>query len=97
MKPLKKTTATMNTIPATIATQAANLKTQWVRYGAASVDAGAGAVAVAVRTVGVSDVSLMRHMMRGSTIVTAMHYLCSSCELKTRPTSQNRAPGASPA
>jgi hypothetical protein len=73
----------MNTIPATIATQAANLKTQGVRCGAASVDAGAGAVAVEVRTGGVSDVSLMRHMMRGSTIVTAMRYLCSSCELKT--------------
>jgi hypothetical protein len=83
MKPLKKMTATMNTIPATIATQAANLKTQGVRCGAGSVATGAGAVAVEVRTVGVSDVSLMRHMMRGSTIATAMRSLCSSCELRT--------------
>jgi hypothetical protein len=65
MKPEKKTTATMKTIPATIATQAAIWKTLGVRCGAASVSTGAGAVAVEVRTVGVSDVSLMRHMMRG--------------------------------
>jgi hypothetical protein len=81
MKPEKKMTAMMNTIPATVATQAATLKTTGVRYGAASYDAGAGAVAVDVRTVGVSDVSLMRLMMRESTIVTAVHYLSSSCEL----------------
>jgi hypothetical protein len=81
MKPEKKMTAMMNTIPATVATQAATLKTTGVRYGAASYDAGAGAVAVDVRTVGVSDVSLMRLMMRGSTIVTAVPYLSSSCEL----------------
>jgi hypothetical protein len=85
MKPEKKMTARMNTIPATVATQAASLKTQGVRCGAASVDAGAGAVAVEDRTVGVSDVSLMRHMMRGSTIVAAMRHLCRTCELKTPP------------
>jgi hypothetical protein len=85
MKPEKKMTATMNTIPATVATQAASLKTTGVRYGAASLDTGAGAVAVDVRTVGVSDVSLMRLMIRGSTIVTAMRYLSSSCELKNPP------------
>src|SRR6516225_198296 len=97
MKPEKKTTARMNTIPATAATQAANLKTHGVRCGAASNDAGAGAVAVEDRTVGVSDVSLMRHMMRGSTIVAAMRYLCRSCELKTRLTWPNpRARRGSP-
>jgi hypothetical protein len=85
MKPEKKTTARMNTIPAMAATQAANLKTQGVRCGAASVDAGAGAVAVEDRVVVVSDVSLMRHMMRGSTIVTAVRYLCKTCERKTPP------------
>jgi hypothetical protein len=68
------------------------LKTTGVRCGAASYDAGAGAVAVDVRTVGVSDVSLMRHMMRGSTIVTAVLYLGSSCELKT-PRYLGKLPG----
>jgi hypothetical protein len=54
----------MNTIPATMATHAAAWKTFGVlwTYGAAS-GAGAGAVAVEDRTVGVSDVSLMRRMM----------------------------------
>jgi hypothetical protein len=61
---VKKMTETMNTMPATMATQAAARKTRGVRYGAGSV-AAAGAVAVEDRTVGVSDVSLMRHMMRG--------------------------------
>jgi hypothetical protein len=81
VKPVKKMTETMNTIPATIATQAAAAKTLGVRCSTGSV-AGAGAVAVEVRTVGVSDVSLMRHMMRALTIVMAMRYLSSSCELK---------------
>jgi hypothetical protein len=82
---VKKMTAMTNTVPAAMATQAANWKTLGARYDAGSVAAGAGAVAVEDRTVGVSDVSLMRHMMRGLTIVTAMRYLCSSCELKTPP------------
>jgi hypothetical protein len=56
-------TERMNTIPATIATQAANWKTLGVRYGATPDGGGAGAVAVEDRTVGVSDVSLMRRMM----------------------------------
>jgi hypothetical protein len=56
----------MNTMPATMATHAAAMKTLGVlwTYGAGSA-AGTGAVAVEDRTVGVSDVSLMRHMMRG--------------------------------
>jgi hypothetical protein len=33
----------------------------------------------------VSDVSLMRHMMRGSTIVAAVRYLCRTYERKTPP------------
>jgi hypothetical protein len=53
-------------------------------YGAGSA-AGAGAVAVEDRTVGVSDVSLMRQMMRGLTVVTAMCHLSTSYERKTRP------------
>jgi hypothetical protein len=40
---------------------------------------------VEVRTVGVSDVSLMRQMMKALTIVAAMRYLCSSYEPKNRP------------
>jgi hypothetical protein len=55
----------MNTVPAKMATQAANWKTLGARYDAGSVATGAGEVAVEDRTVGVSDVSLMRHMMRG--------------------------------
>ena len=56
-------TETMNTIPATIATQAAKWKTLGVRCITSAGGGGGGAVAVAVRTVGVSDVSLMRRMM----------------------------------
>jgi hypothetical protein len=62
---VKKMTETMNTIPATMATHAAAIKTRGVRYGAAAAAAGAGAVAVELRTVGFSDVSLMRQMMLG--------------------------------
>jgi hypothetical protein len=69
---VKKMTEMMNTIPATMATHAAARKTLGVLYGAASTGAGAGAVAVEVRTVGVSDVSLMRQMMNGLTVVAAM-------------------------
>jgi hypothetical protein len=87
---VKKMTAMTNTVPAAMATQAANWKTLGARYDAGSVAAGAGAVAVEDRTVGVSDVSLMRHMMRGLTVVAAMRYLCSSCELKTGLTWRNR-------
>src|SRR5271167_3044657 len=85
-------TATMKTIPATMATHAASRKTLGVlwMYGAGSVDAGTGAVAVEDRTVGVSDVSLMRRMMPGKTVVAAMRYLSPSCELKSPPTWLNR-------
>jgi len=62
----------MNTIPATMATQAAARKTRGVLYTAGSVATGAGAVAEVLRTVGFSDVSLMRHMMRGLTAAAAM-------------------------
>jgi hypothetical protein len=68
---VKKITETMNTTPATMATHAAARKTRGVRYGTGSA-AGAGAVAVEVRTVGVSDVSLMRLMMRALRVVMAM-------------------------
>src|SRR5271154_5374935 len=81
-------TATMNTIPATMATHAANWKTRWVLRGASADGGGAGAVAVDVRTVGFSDVSLMRQMMPALTIVTAMAYLGSSCELRCSSTSE---------
>jgi hypothetical protein len=59
-------TETMKTSPATMATQAAARKTLGVlwTYGVGSA-AGAGAVAVEDRAVGVSDVSLMRQMMQG--------------------------------
>ncbi|BBX41291.1 hypothetical protein MSIM_27420 [Mycobacterium simiae] len=59
---MKKMTAMMNTVPATMATQAAAWKTLAGRCTTGS--ARAGAVAVADRVVGVSDVSLMRQMMR---------------------------------
>jgi hypothetical protein len=81
---VKKMTEMMKTIPATMATHAAARKTRGVLNGAASTAAGAGAVAVEVRTVGVSDVSLMRQMMQALTIVAAMRYLCSSYEPKNR-------------
>jgi hypothetical protein len=61
--PVKKMTETMNTIPATMATHAAALKTLGVWYTGAS--GGGGATAVEVRAVGVSNVSLMRRMMPG--------------------------------
>jgi hypothetical protein len=66
-------TETMKTRPATMATQAAARKTLGVfwTYGTGSA-AGAGTVAVEDRTVGVSDVSLMRQMMRALTVVAAM-------------------------
>ena len=50
-------------IPATMATQAAALKTLGVLRSVAG--GGAGAVAVEVRAVGVSNDSLMRRMMPG--------------------------------
>jgi len=78
---VKKMTATMNTVPATTATQAANWKTLGV-VCTTSAGGGGGAVAVEDRTVGVSDVSLMRRMMHGQTIVTAMHNLSASYELE---------------
>ncbi len=49
----------MNTIPATMATQAAALKTLGVVW------TGCGATAVEVRVVGVSEISLMTRMMHG--------------------------------
>jgi hypothetical protein len=64
MKPVKKMTAMMNTIPATMATHAAPRKTLGVLRTGSSTTAG-GAVAVVVRAVGVSEVSLMRRMMPG--------------------------------
>lgn len=81
-KPVKKMTETMNTTPATMATQAAALKTLGVRCSTRSTGGG-GATAVEVRVVGVSEISLMTRMMQRQTVVAAMRWLCSSCELET--------------
>lgn len=89
--PEKKMVETMNRMPATMATQAAARKTLGVRYGAACV-AGAGAVAVVVRTVGESNVSLMKRMMPGETTVTAMRHLSPSYELKTALAGKRKPP-----
>ncbi len=61
--PVKKMTETMNTIPATMATHAAALKTLGVRCSTRSAGGG-GATAVEVRAVGVSEISLMPRMIR---------------------------------
>ncbi|BBA85990.1 hypothetical protein YM3MPS_02490 [Mycobacterium pseudoshottsii] len=73
---MKKITETMNTIPATMDTHAAALKT----LGVWCCGSGGGATTVEVGAAEVSDVSLMTRMMPKETIVAAMDYLCSSYE-----------------
>ncbi|GLB91390.1 hypothetical protein Mkiyose1413_35250 [Mycobacterium kiyosense] len=72
-------TETTKVMPATMATQAAALKTLGVLCSCTSV-AGGVATAVEVRVVGVSEISLMTQMMAGQPVVIAMENLCSSYE-----------------